>query len=37
MTNVIERELCQAWGLPVPYYCQPKPADQEELPLTKAS
>lgn len=25
MTQVIERELCQAWGLPVPYYCQAKP------------
>lgn len=38
MTNVIERELCLAWGLPVPTYCLPKnTTDQEELPLSKAS
>lgn len=41
MTNVIERELCRAWGLPVPKYCLPRPpkspTPQQELPLDKAS
>ena len=35
LTNIIERELAKAFGLPVPEYCLPK--RQAELPLSKAS
>lgn len=38
MSNVIERTLCELVNVPVPHYCLPKPAeDQEELPLDEAS
>lgn len=38
MTNVIERVLCAAFGMPVPVYCLPKANEQQrELPLSKAS
>ncbi|WP_156934914.1 hypothetical protein [Pseudonocardia spinosispora] len=38
MTNIIERVLCAAFGMPVPSYCLPKPnSGQRELPLAKAS
>lgn len=37
LTNVVERVMSEAFGLPVPTYCLPKTNAQEELPLSKAS
>ena len=37
MGAVITRLVADALGKPAPGYCLPRPKDQEELPLNKAS